>query len=207
MKKSKDYFAEVAKKWDRLRVGYFTETMRDAAIACINLNPSDIVADVGSGTGFMIQALAPRVSKVYGFDESPQMLEVARLNLEAFTNVELQVSQGEKLPAVDGLFNAVFGNMYLHHTMEPLAAIKELYRVLRPDGWLMLIDMDAHDQVWMREAMADHWLGFDRDNIRSWYTAAGFTNVTVTCAKGSCCTVSPDGKDLAIGIFVAYGQK
>lgn len=207
MKESKNYFEEVAVKWDMMRSGYFTEAMRDAAIELIDLKPDHIVADIGCGTGFMIQGLVKKVFKVYGFDESPQMLEIAKSNLDSFNNVELKLSEGENLPIADDSFDAVFANMYLHHTIDPQKAIRELYRVVHTGGWLLITDMDLHNNEWMKEAMADRWLGFSRDDIKTWFINSGFKNVNITCAKGSCCTVSPDGNDLAIGIFVAYGQK
>lgn len=207
MIESKDYFAEVAPDWDELRAGYFTEAMRDAAIACARLTPDAIVADVGTGTGFVIQGLAPHVTRVYGFDESAEMLAIARRNLAAFENVELKEAPGDALPLPDGSLDAVFGNMYLHHTPDPEAAIAELARVLRPGGRLVLTDMDAHDQIWMREAMADRWLGFERADIHAWYRAADLVEIDVDCAQESCCASDPDGQEVAISVFVAYGRK
>ncbi|MCP4417292.1 MAG: methyltransferase domain-containing protein [Chloroflexi bacterium] len=207
MIKSKDYFAHVAEDWDEIRSGYFTEEMRDAAIRLARLTPDAIVADVGTGTGFVIQGLAPHVAKVYGFDESPEMLEVARHNLAASDNVDLRQAQGSTLPLPNGSLDAVFGNMYLHHDPDPPAAIVELVRVLRPGGRLILTDLDAHDQEWMLEAMADRWLGFERDAIGDWFTAAGLEDVVVDCAEGRCCSTNPDGKDMSLSIFVAYGRK
>jgi ubiquinone/menaquinone biosynthesis C-methylase UbiE len=204
---SKDYFADVAAEWDNIRASYFTEAMRDAAIARARLTADAVVADVGTGTGFMIQGLAPHVARVYGFDESPQMLAVARRNLAAFDNVELHEAGGEALPLPDDGLDAVFGNMYLHHVPDPAAAIHELARVLRPGGQLLLTDLDSHDQEWMREAMADRWLGFERGDVRGWYAAAGLVEIDVDCAAGTCCTSSPDGQDLALSIFVACGRK
>jgi ubiquinone/menaquinone biosynthesis C-methylase UbiE len=207
MKKSTEYFAEVAKKWDRLRSGYFNETIRDDAILQAQLTPRDIVADVGTGTGFMINGLAPPAAKVHGFDESPEMLKVARRNLAAFNNVELKEARGNRLPVPDGSFDAVFANMYLHHTPDPPRAVAELARVLRPGGRLILIDVDAHDQEWMREEMAHRWLGFQRDDVRTWFGTAQLTDVNITCAKGDCHPTAPDGKKLALTISVAYGVK
>jgi ubiquinone/menaquinone biosynthesis C-methylase UbiE len=204
---SQDYFAEVAGDWDEIRAGYFTEAMRDAAIALAKLSPGMVVADVGTGTGFVIQGLADKVAKVYGFDESPEMLAVARENLAAFDNVELREAQGGSLPLADGSVDAVFGNMYLHHDPEPGKAIVALVRVLRPDGRLILTDLDTHDQAWMREAMADRWLGFEREDIRAWYLAAGLTDVMVDFADGRCSSTSPDGGQVDLSIFVAYGRK
>lgn len=206
MRASRAYFADVADDWDELRTGYFTEAMRDAAIARARLTPDAVVADVGTGTGFVIRGLAPHVARVFGFDESPEMLAVARRNLAAFENVTLWQAQGDALPLPDGSVDAVFGNMYLHHTPDPAAAIVEMVRVLRPGGSLVLTDLDAHDQEWMREAMADRWLGFERDAVRAWYAAAGLTEIDVDCAAGSCCTAAPGGESLALSIFVAYGK-
>jgi arsenite methyltransferase len=206
MKASRAYFADVADDWDELRTGYFTEAMRDAAIARARLAPDAVVADIGTGTGFVTRGLAPHVARVFGFDESPEMLAVARRNLAAFENVTLRQAQGDVLPLPAGSVDAVFGNMYLHHTPDPAAAIVEMVRVLRPDGSLVLTDLDAHDQEWMREAMADRWLGFERDAVRAWYAAAGLTEIEVDCAAGSCCTAAPGGESLTLSIFVAYGK-
>jgi ubiquinone/menaquinone biosynthesis C-methylase UbiE len=207
MTESKAYFAQVARQWDEMRAGYFTETMRDAAIAQARLERGAIVADIGTGTGFMIQGLAPLVSHVYGFDQSPEMLAVAEGNLASFANVELRQTPGDALPLPDEALDAVFGNMYLHHAPDPPAAIQEMARVLRPGGCLVLTDLDTHEQTWMRQEMADRWLGFARDDDRGWLSAAGFSEISVDCAEGTCCSDSPEGQGVSLSIFVAYGVK
>jgi ubiquinone/menaquinone biosynthesis C-methylase UbiE len=207
LQESMEYFAGVAVDWDQIRTVYFTEAMRDAAIERARLAPEAVVADVGSGTGFVIQGLAARVAKVYGFDASPDMLAVARRNLAAYENVELRETPGDALPLPDGSLDAVFANMYLHHVPDPAAAIAEMARVLRPGGRLVITDLDSHDHSWMRAAMADRWLGFDREQVRSWYAAAGLIDIEVDCAAGSCCMSGQDGEQLSLSIFVAYGQK
>ena len=204
---SREYFAGVAGRWDKIRSGYFDEAIRDGAIAAAGLTAGDIAADVGTGTGFMIQGLAPLAAKVHGFDQSPEMLAVARRNLADFRNVELIEASGQNLPLVAGSLDAVFANMYLHHVPDPSAAVAEMVRVLRPGGVLVLTDADEHDQTWMREAMADQWLGFKRSEIRAWFAQAGLVDVNVDCAKGRCCPTAEDGRRLALGIFVATGFK
>lgn len=204
---SNDYFASVASQWDEIRAGYFTEEMRDSAIEKAHLPGNAVVADIGTGTGFLAEGLAPRAAKVYGFDASNEMLQVARRNLAGFSNVELKQSAGDSLPLPDGSLDGVFANMYLHHAADPLAAIAEMARVLKPGGVLCIMDLDKHDHEWQRELMADVWLGFERDDIESWYAAAGMTGIDVDCAEGTCKACGPDGSVQPLSIFVAVGHK
>ena len=201
------YFAEVAEQWDEIRAGYFTEHMRDAAIARAKVASGAVVADVGTGTGFVAAGLAPKAAKVYGFDASAAMLDVARRNLAAFPNVELREASGDRLPLPDGILDGVFANMYLHHAPEPPAAIREMARVLKPGGVLCLTDLDTHNHAWQREQMADVWLGFDRADIRRWLAEAGLSEVDVDCAEGTCNACGPDGEVKPLSIFVAVGRK
>jgi ubiquinone/menaquinone biosynthesis C-methylase UbiE len=201
------YFAKVAEEWDEIRAGYFTEHMRDAAIAKTNLASGAVVADVGTGTGFVAAGLASKASKVYGFDASSAMLDVARRNLAGFPNVELHEAPGDHIPLAENTLDGVFANMYLHHTPEPLVAIKEMVRVLKPGGVLCITDLDTHDHTWQREQMADIWLGFERDDIRKWFAEAGLTEIDMDCAEGTCNAYGPDGTVKPLSIFVAIGKK
>lgn len=201
------YFAGVAEQWDEIRSGYFTEHMRDAAIAKANIPAGAVVADVGTGTGFVAAGLATRATKVYGFDASAAMLMVAKRNLARFSNVELREAPGDQLPLLDGALDGVFANMYLHHAPEPPAAIREMARVLKPGGVLCITDLDTHNHTWQRKQMADLWLGFERADIRQWLADAGLTEIDVDCAEGTCNACGPDGEVKPLSIFVAIGRK
>lgn len=206
---SANYFEQVAGQWDNLRTGYFTEAVREAAIAKAYLHPEMTVADVGAGTGFVSAGLALLVQKVHVLDGSPPMLEVARKNLAQFNNLEFHAADGLALPLPDSSQDAVFANMYLHHCPDPLAAIQEMVRILRPGGRLVLTDMDAHTNEWLKTEMSDVWLGFEREQIRSWYGQAGLVNVILDCTGQSCqagCQ-SEAGEHADISIFVAVGTK
>ena len=76
------YFEQVANRWDDLRAGYFTEAVREAALAKAYLRPEMVVADVGAGAGFMAAGLAPLVKRVIAMDGSAAMIEAARRALK-----------------------------------------------------------------------------------------------------------------------------
>lgn len=204
-----DYFDTVADQWDQMRAGYFDESVREAAIAKANLRPDMVVADVGTGTGYMATGLAPLVHKVYGVDASAEMLRVAEENMrqQGLTNVEFKTGDGLNLPFEDNSLDAVFANMYLHHIGEPPLAIAEMVRVLKPGGVLVITDEDEHEHAWLHEEMDDVWLGFDRDQIRRWFVEADLKEVAVDCTGSDCCAESAEGESAAVSVFVAKGIK
>jgi len=206
---SANYFAQVASQWDDLRGGYFSETVREVALAKAYLHPSLVVADIGAGTGFLAAGLAPKVRQVHVIDASSEMIAAARKNLGQYTNVEFHIADGLSLPLPDASLDAVFANMYLHHCPDPLAAIREMARTLRPGGRLVLTDMDAHAHAWFQDEMADIWLGFERDQIRTWLDQVGLVNVIVEGADQTCEADRQNaaGERAAVSIFVAAGTR
>jgi ubiquinone/menaquinone biosynthesis C-methylase UbiE len=210
---SAQYFDQVAGQWDQIRSGYFTEAVRKTAIQKAYLRPDMDVADVGAGTGFLSAGLAPLVHKVYALDGSAAMLEVARQKLKDFDNIVFEEAEGLALPLPDASLDAVFANMYLHHCEDPQAAIVEMARLLRPGGRLVITDLDAHTHEWMRDEMADVWLGFEREQVRNWFEQAGLVNTIVDCTGESCCAesecdaASAEQRLAQIGVFVAVGTK
>ena len=206
---SADYFERVAPQWDELRSGYFTEAVRDAAIAKAYLHPHMIAADIGAGTGFISAGLAPLVRQVYVLDGSSAMLDIARQKLSAFDNLVFQEADGLALPLSDSSVDAAFANMYLHHCPIPLDAIREMVRILTPGGRLILTDMDTHTNEQLKNEMSDLWMGFERDQIRTWFEEAGLVNVIVDSTGQSCQASSQDHKNnrLTTSIFVAAGTK
>ena len=206
---SAPYFGKVAGQWDELRTGYFSEAVREAAIRKAYLHPEMSVADVGTGTGFVAAGLARLVKHVHVLDGSAEMIAVARKNLAEFGNIEFHVADGLALALPDASLDAVFANMYLHHCPAPLAAIREMVRLLRPGGRLVITDMDTHPNEWLKTEMADVWLGFERSQIREWFELAGLVNLVVDCTGQNCQSdcASNANEHADISIFVVSGTK
>ena len=208
MGESIKYFEEVADAWDEMRSGFFTPEMRDAAISEAQLEPTTKAryADIGTGTGFVIEGLAKTGAQIVGFDQSADMLKVAEEKFASNANISFRHAEGQKLDAEDNSFDAAFANMYLHHAPDPKAAIQEAARILKPGGKLVITDLDAHEQEWMREEMADRWLGFERKDIAKWFEASGLS-ISIDCAEGTCDCTTPSNSDVKLDVFVAIGVK
>lgn len=206
---SKPYFESVADQWDSLRSAYFSEAVRESVIRKAYLHPDMIVADIGAGTGFMAAGLADKVTAVHVVDGSSAMLAEARKNLARFDNITFHNADGLQLPFEDASLDAVFANMYLHHCPQPLSAIREMVRVLRPGGRLLISDMDEHTYTWMRTEMSDIWLGFGRAQVHAWLNEAGLVNVLVGDTQQTCKSYnkSTGGGDVEVSIFFAAGTQ
>lgn len=209
-----EYFQQIATDWDAISANYFGPAIRQAAIQRAYLRPEMAVADIGGGTGYLSAALAPLVQRVYLVDASPAMLEVAKNNLAGFANIEYHLADGLHIPFPDESLDAVFANMYLHHTPDPFAAIQEMVRVLRPAGRLVITDLDAHPYEWLREEMADTWQGFDRPQVFQWFEETNLVNLMVKGTGETCCAESANpaladeqGRTAKISVFIATGTR
>ena len=98
-----------------------------------------------------------------------------------------------------------FANMLLHHVEAPRVAIREMARVVRPGGRVVVTDMDEHDHEFLRSEQHDRWLGFRREEIRRWFRDAGLTEVRVEDLGETCCATACDGSAAAVSIFLAMG--
>ena len=115
------FFERVATDWDAMRLAYYDERVIEKMAAVSSLNGAMIVADVGTGTGFVAAGLAPSAGKVVDVDNSPAMLAAASRNLDSLgvRNVELVEGDTAALPLESGSVDAAFANMVLHHAQDP----------------------------------------------------------------------------------------
>jgi ArsR family transcriptional regulator len=197
--RSQEFFSSAAGQWDRFRDDLFGDRFHLAALAAL-ADPRWIVGDLGCGTGQVSAALAPFVARVVAVDASPEMLQAARARVGAADNVDLRRGELEALPIDDGRLDVATLMLVLHHVPDPAVALREVARVLKPGGRLLLVDMLPHERENYRQQMGHVWLGFADEHLRRMLTDAGFADISIV-------PLLPEAQAKGPGLFTATGSK
>ena len=167
-----------------------------------HLEPGMSVMDCGCGPGTITVGLAKIVApgKVVAFDVVEEQVRIARNHAEeaGVANVEFRVADIYEIPFPNDTFDAVYVNAVLEHLNQPMEALKEVRRVLKPSGVVGVRDvdhggdvvapkeghyvtlLDIYVEVWKSPHMGgDPMMG---RHLRSFLRRAGFTDVEATAS-------------------------
>jgi demethylmenaquinone methyltransferase/2-methoxy-6-polyprenyl-1,4-benzoquinol methylase/ArsR family transcriptional regulator len=169
------YFAAQAPNWDRIRALHVPEERVETALRdIVGTQPVHALLDLGTGTGRMLEVLAPLAERAVGIDQSPAMLAVARARLERAGLRNVQLRQGDiyAIPVERNGYDLVVLHQVLHYLDDPGRALREAARVLRSGGRLLLVDFAPHTEEALRESHAHRRLGFGPDEVASYLDEA-----------------------------------
>ena len=200
------YFKANAAEWNRIRALHAPEQdVEDAIVGIVTAHPVRDLLDAGTGTGRMLELLAPHAGLAVGIDVSSDMLGIARdrLGRGGIGNAQVRLGDAYRLPfsngGTDTGFDMVLFHQVLHYMDDPGAAVAEAARVMAAGRRLLVADFAAHDVGFVRDGFAHRRLGFAGREVEHWFAAAGLTSAATQ-------TIAPPagGKDkLTVKLWLA----
>jgi ArsR family transcriptional regulator len=178
---SRGFYARMAPQWDGLRAGLEIEGLHLELLGGLVPGGLDVI-DAGTGTGAMLPVLGRASRRLLGVDHSPEMLARAarRIASAGLEQAVLLCADIAQLPCADATADAVCSVLALHHAPRPAAVLAEFARVLRPGGAVVVSDLVAHGEEWMRSELEHQWLGFPVDAVVRWCQDLGLDDITAT---------------------------
>lgn len=181
---SNDYFAHKADSYEKNKSHVDNvASIANAIISSVTLKASMHLMDFGSGTGLLLERIAPYVRKITAVDVSSSMNEqlIAKQKKLAcdlkILEIDLETSD------IDQSFDGIVSSMTLHHVKNIEAIFKKFHALLKDDGFIALSDLDSEDGSFHTEDTGVFHFGFSREDLVRIAKASGFKNVAVTNAS------------------------
>jgi ArsR family transcriptional regulator len=175
--KTRAYFDELAGRFGKDYVP--GRSWKGLAEALLKVTNQGVVADLGAGEGTLAQMLARQAEQVIAVDLSPKMVEFGRelAVKHELPNLEYRLGDIEEPPLADASVDLAFLSQALHHAGSPEKALQQAYRIVKPGGRLVVLDLLQHSFEEARELYADVWLGFGEGELAAMLEKAGFVDI------------------------------
>ncbi|MEQ1756224.1 MAG: metalloregulator ArsR/SmtB family transcription factor [Micropepsaceae bacterium] len=178
---AQEYFAANAAEWDRIRALHIAEEqVEQVVLDFVGTGNVASYLDLGTGTGRILELVAPRAARAVGVDVNNEMLGVARTRIERAGLAHVQVRRADlfQLPYADASFGLITLHQVLHYLEDPSSAVAEAARVLQPGGKIVIVDFAPHALEFLRDEHQHRRLGFADKEVSQWCKAAGLSLAT-----------------------------
>ena len=174
------FFNQVAGRFDRVYgPGRSWEAFGHLLLRIL---PPIVVADLGAGEGLLSELLARRCKKVIAVDNSEKIVAfgAAKAKKNGLKNLEFRLGDLQNPPIEPDSVDLVILSQALHHAADPAATLAAAYKLLKPHGNVMILDLLKHNFDKARELYGDQWLGFAESDLHRWLEAAGFKKMEIS---------------------------
>ena len=167
----------------------------------LDFTGDEVLLDYGCGTGLISFNLSQGVGTVVGYDLSLQMLEVFNSKIDSN-----KILSTNSLESYKNHFDCVVSSMVFHHIMNLDEALDDIYRIMKVDGKLLIVDLDLDDGSFHRDELdfKGH-NGFERNQFKSLVESHGFACIELETALRD--NKRSDDKELQYSLFYLYAKK
>ncbi|MCW4046984.1 MAG: class I SAM-dependent methyltransferase [Candidatus Bathyarchaeota archaeon] len=190
MKNRKEYFNASAATWDQRYQNRELTDFIGQLVSTFNLKPGQKVLDVGTGTGILIPYLLKAVGPtghVMAVDYAEKMVEICKAKYASVPNVSLGIQRAENLDFPPESFDAVTCFGLFPHLENKEAALKQLNRVLKPGGKLIIAHALSSEEIKAHHrtvSVVAHDVLPDKAEMKRLLKQAGFTGIQITDEPG-----------------------
>ncbi len=197
---SNDYFKHKAEGYEKnkSRVDNVSN-IANAVINNVKFDKSMHIMDFGSGTGLLLEKVAPLVKKITAVDISTSMNQQLRDKKDKI-DCELDILEIDLTKIVlDQKYDGIISSMTMHHVENIESMFEKMYSMLNEHGFIAIADLDEEDGSFHTEDTGVFHFGFSRDAISDAAAKAGFKNIEVTLVS----TIQKPQKNYSVFLLVA----
>jgi ArsR family transcriptional regulator len=174
------YFNQIAGRFDRVYGP--GRSWQAFGHLLLRILPPLVVADLGAGEGLLSELLARRCKKVIAVDNSEKIVAfgAAKAKKNGLKNLEFRLGDLQNPPIDANSVDLVVLSQALHHAECPEATLRSAYKILKPGGQILLLDLLKHQFEKAHELYGDRWPGFAESDLQRWLEGAGFKKIEIS---------------------------
>ncbi|WP_457640547.1 class I SAM-dependent DNA methyltransferase [Persephonella sp.] len=200
-------FDQVANRYDTPDKFERSKEFVEKLLKTVPVDKSWKLMDIGAGTGTVDILLSPFVKEIYAYDLSEGMLNVFREKIQKNRVDNIHIFKkdifSEKVDEKD--FDLVFTSMTLHHIQDTEETVEKLILFLKPNGYLVIVDLEKEDGSFHSDNTDVKHSGFEKDYIKELFEKAGLKDVSVETVYSI--EKEREGKIRKYPVFMAVGKK